>query len=311
VSGPFGDLPRRVGDRLGRRVTATVHVSGGDTGQAYRMTLDDGRSVFVKRRPGAPADLFVAEAHGLAWLAETATVRVPRVLAVTAGDEGGVPAGSDPFLVLEWLEPGPGADGVDGRVDGDVDEQLGRALAALHRFPVAQFGLDRGTFVGPLPQANDPRPTWPAFYAEQRLEPLVRRAVDDEVLPTEATALLERLAGRLPALAGPAEPPSRLHGDLWAGNVVVGPDGGPWLVDPAVYGGHREVDLAMMRLFGGFGPGAFRAYEEVHPLAEGHADRVPLWQLYPLLVHAVLFGGGYASTALHLLRRYGGGSAAG
>jgi fructosamine-3-kinase len=298
VSRPFGDLPRRVGERLGHRVTGTVDVAGGDTGQAYRMTLDDGRSVFVKRRPGATVDLFHAEAAGLAWLAETATVRVPRVLAVGADDGGGEP-GTDPFLALEWIEAGP-------RV-ADWDERLGRALAALHGFPVEGFGLHHVTFVGPLPQANDPRPTWPEFYVEQRLSPLVRRAVDDEVLPVEAAGLLDALARRLPALAGPVEPASRLHGDLWAGNAVVGPDGGPWLVDPAVYGGHREMDLAMMRLFGGFGAGAFAAYREVHPLAEGHEQRVPLWQLYPLLVHAVLFGGGYASTALHLLRRYGSG----
>src|SRR5690606_15126867 len=106
----------------------------------------------------------------------------------------------------------------------------------------------------------------------------------------------DRVMERLEALTGPPEPPARLHGDLWGGNVMVGPDGSAWLIDPAAYGGHREVDLAMMRLFGGFGPRVFEAYAEVHPLSAGHEERVPLYQLYPLLVHVNLFGGSYAES---------------
>ena len=111
---------------------------------------------------------------------------------------------------------------------------------------------------------------------------------------------------RLPVLAGPPEPPARLHGDLWSGNVLAGADGRPYLIDPAAYGGHREVDLAMLRLFGAPAPRTLAAYEEVHPLADGHERRVPLWQLFPLLVHAVLFGGGYGARAAAVVRHYGG-----
>jgi fructosamine-3-kinase len=117
---------------------------------------------------------------------------------------------------------------------------------------------------------------------------------------------LERLRARLPDLCGPAEPPARLHGDLWGGNAMTDAEGRPVLIDPAAYGGHREVDLAMMRLFGGFGAGAFAAYAEADPLAGGHQDRVELYQLYPVLVHVVLFGGGYAGSAERILRRYAG-----
>ena len=111
------------------------------------------------------------------------------------------------------------------------------------------------------------------------------------------------MIARLPELSGPPEPPARLHGDLWSGNVFAGADGRPWLIDPAAYGGHREVDLAMLRLFGGPSPRTVAAYEEVRPLADGHERRVPLWQLFPLLVHAVLFGGGYGASAVQAARR--------
>src|SRR5690606_10638640 len=161
-------------------------------------------------------------------------------------------------------------------------------LAALHRSGAPSFGWERDGYVGDLPQPNGERDSWAAFYRERRLEPLARRAIDRGLLPPDASGAFERLFDRLDELVGPPEPPARRHGALWAGNRVVGADGRSWLVDPAPYGGHREVDLAMMRLFGGFGDAAFAAYDEVHPLADGHADRVALHQLYPLLVHVTL-----------------------
>ncbi len=133
---------------------------------------------------------------------------------------------------------------------------------------------------------------------------MARRAVDAGSLPASFLDRLERLAERLPALCGPPEPPARLHGDLWSGNAIIDARGGPAVVDPAVYGGHREMDLAMMRLFGGFGPRVFAAYEEAHPPAPGHQDRVALFQLYPVLVHVCLFGGGYARQAETILAGY-------
>jgi fructosamine-3-kinase len=287
------ELEEAIGAAFEAQVVNTVQVAGGDMNQAYRMTLDDERRVFVKSRPDAPAAMFDLEADGLRWLRETDTARVPRVLHLS--DEPGAPAR---FLVLEWIDqvtPEPAH-----------HEDMGHRLAALHRIHEPAFGFDHDNYIGSLPQINGPCSSWAEFYATRRLDPLVHEAIDLERLPRDAAGLFERLYARLDDLAGPPEPPSRLHGDLWAGNAVAGPEGQTWLVDPAVYAGHREIDLAMMRLFGGFDTRCFEAYDEVYPLATGWAERVGLWQLYPLLVHVVLFGGGYASSVLHQARRYAG-----
>lgn len=227
---------------------------------------EGGRRAARKTCPEAAPDFFAAEAHGLDWLRATGTLRIPEVLEV----------GSD-FLMLEWLEPATPAP--------DHDEQLGRGLAALHRDPVGPPGLDRPNFVGTLPQDNRTCGSWCEFYVERRLRPLM--------LPRWQVRF-ERLFAALPGWL-PDEPLSRLHGDLWAGNALVGPGGQPCLIDPAVYVGHREVDLAMMRLFGGFGARVWASYAEAFPLSAGFEERVPLYQLYPLLVHVHLFGEGYVA----------------
>jgi fructosamine-3-kinase len=147
---------------------------------------------------------------------------------------------------------------------------------------------------------NDPAPDWPTFYAERRLLPLLEHAG----LTRFGNKAVERVSARMDELAGPPEPPARLHGDLWSGNVLWGRDGRAWLIDPAAYGGHREVDLAMLRLFGSPGKHFLAAYEERRPLAPGHEERVELYQLFPLLVHAALFGGGYPASAERVARKY-------
>lgn len=271
---------------LGARVVRSELVGGGDINEAYRLTTSDGRSVFAKLNPQAPPGLFEAEAHGLDWLAQVGAP-VPRVL--------GVGPRAAPCLLLEWAEPGARGH--------DFDERLGRALAALHRAGAPCFGLDRGNFIGLLPQDNSPAPTWMAFYGERRLAPLLelarRRGVADGALEGAG----RRLIARLHELVGPAEPPARLHGDLWGGNLC-SRAGLPLLIDPAVYGGHREMDLAMMRLFGGFDERVFSAYAESFPLAPGASERVALYQLYPLLVHLCLFGTGYLGQVRRVLARY-------
>jgi fructosamine-3-kinase len=158
--------------------------------------------------------------------------------------------------------------------------------------------------VGSLPQANPPRASWAEFYRECRLLPLLERARRRGLLDAEFERAAERVLARLEQLVGPSEAPARLHGDLWAGNVQVARGGEPALIDPAVYGGHREIDLAMMRLFGGFGPRVFAAYAESAPLAPEHPARVALYQLYPLLVHVVLFGASYVPRARACLLPY-------
>jgi fructosamine-3-kinase len=272
-----GEVWPAVGRALGSQVRERRALSGGDINEAYAVTLDDGRACFVKTNRRPPAGMFPAEARGLAWLAAAGALRVPTVAAVEEG-----------FLALELLRPGPRAP--------TFDEELGLGLAALHRAGAPGFGLDHDNFIGRLPQSNRPAATWSELYRRERLEPQLRRATAAGLVAPSLARAFERLHARLPELVGPAEPPARLHGDLWGGNLMADEHGAPCLIDPAVYGGHREIDLAMMRLFGGFGPRVFAAYAEAHPLASGHEERVPLYQLYPLLVHVNLFGGSYVSA---------------
>jgi fructosamine-3-kinase len=229
--------------------------------------------------------MFPAEGRGLEWLAETKALRIPEVIAA-----------EEDFLALEFLESG------SKRVK--FDEELGRGLADLHRFSAGAPGWDFDNFIGPLPQANERTESWAEFYAEQRLRPRFEAAIRSGVAPGKWRSRFENLFERLPALVGD-EPMSRLHGDLWGGNLLVGPNGEPCLIDPAVYVGHREVDLAMMKLFGGFPSRVFQSYDEAFPLLSGHELRVHLYQLYPLLVHVNLFGGGYVSSVERALDSLG------
>ncbi len=258
-------------------------LAGGDIHRALAVRLADGREVFVKTHPSPPPTMYAREAEGLAWLGEAGALRVPEVLAV-----------SGRFLALELLPPGAPA--------RDHDERLGRGLAALHRFGAPGFGHVHDNFVGSLPQDNGAEADWPTFYAERRLRPQLRRAIDAGRASAAMRRGMEIVLSTIDALVGPAEPPSRVHGDLWGGNAHVAPDGGPVLIDPAVYGGHREIDLAMMRLFGGFSSRVFDAYGEAWPLAPAWRERVPLYQLYPLMVHVNLFGGSYVRSVEAALR---------
>lgn len=266
---------RELADALETGVVSAEPIGGGDINDAFRVRLGDGRTIFVKSHASAPPGMFAAEARGLAWLREASAIRIPRVLAV-----------GESWLALEWLE-------LAGRPDAAA---LGRALAMLHRAGAPSFGLDAPNYLATLPQDNTAQADWPTFYVERRLRPLCTRArlgVDRRL-----DALLAR-----PDAFGPVEPPARLHGDLWWGNVARCGDE-PVLVDPAVYGGHREIDLAMLALFGGVPDRLVDAYEDVYPLAEGWRERVSLYQLYPLAAHACLFGGGYGAQVVSALARY-------
>jgi fructosamine-3-kinase len=274
--------PQNIGRLLTHQRIRTTPVPGGDICTAERLTLDDGTDVFAKSLSPAPTGFFAAEATGLRWLAAAGAVPVPEVIAVT-----------DELLVLEWVSP--------GAPSAAAAEAFGRGLAALHRAGAPGFGAAAPGYIGSLPLDNTPAPTWAEFYAERRVRPYVRAAVDRGHLTPDAAAAIERYTDRLDV---PGEPPARLHGDLWSGNVHWAADGRAWLVDPAAHGGHRETDLAMLALFGA--PHLNRivaAYDEEHPLAAGWRDRIGLHQLHPLLVHAVLFGGGYGARAAAIATR--------
>lgn len=277
-------LGEHLGALLGARVARERRVAGGDICDAWRVELDDGRVVFAKEhRAGGP--MFEAEARGLRWLAEAGALRTPMVLAV-----------SSRALVLEYIESG-------GRTP-QFDEAFGRGLAELHGCTPPSFGWDVPGVIASLPQDNTAEEDWATFLGRRRLAPLVRDCVSRGRLPPDAEGELEALLRVLPERLGPEEPPARLHGDLWSGNAMASVHGEPVIYDPAPYGGHREVDLAMMKLFGGFSPRTFAAYEDVAPLAPGHEERVELMQLYPVLVHVALFGGHYAASARRTMRRY-------
>jgi fructosamine-3-kinase len=190
--------------------------------------------------------------------------------------------------VLEWIKP--------GILSTAGEEELGRGLARLHGAGAVAFGGQTPFRIGALTLSNDPCSSWAEFYVQRRLLPLAARIGE--------TALLERVAARVEELCAPQAAPARLHGDLWRGNVLADQDGLPWLIDPAPYGGHHEVDLAMYELFGGRSKRVLAAYEEVSPLRDGYAERVALWQLFPLLVHAVLFGGSYVAAVREAAHRY-------
>ncbi len=283
-------LRRRVESSLGQGVRAVLRVTGGDINDAFELRLADQRSIFLKTNAQAPAAMFRAEARGLEFLRQARALRIPELLAVSPTDE------APPFLLLEFIR--------SAKPKRDFDELLGRGLANLHRFGAPSFGLSDENFIGRLVQENDSQPSWAEFYRQQRLEPQLRAAVAAGRAPPALQRQFELLFSKLPELVGEPETPARLHGDLWSGNVHVDEQGAPCLVDPAVYGGHREMDLAMMRLFGGFSERAFAAYAEAFPPSNGHAERVPLCQLYPLLVHLNLFGGGYLRAVEQALSSY-------
>jgi fructosamine-3-kinase len=269
---------------LGVGIVSTTPVAGGDICTVTRLRLTDGRGAVIKTRPQAPEGFFAREAAGLRWLRDAEGARVPQVLAE-----------ADDCLVLEWVEP--------GRPSTEAAEHLGRSLAATHAAGAETFGGPVDGYIGLAPLPNRPLPTWPEFYASRRVMPYVRAAVDRGSLQPSDAAVIERAMRRIHDIAGPPEPPARLHGDLWSGNVVWGADSEMWLIDPAAHGGHRETDLAMLSLFGiTHLQRVLDAYDEAAPLADGWRERVGLHQLHPLLVHAVLFGGSYGARATDAAR---------
>lgn len=269
-------------------------VPGGDINRGWRIEAADGRLFFAKSRSGATASEFANEAAGLKWLAEVGSLSVPRPVAVIENDK-------EPGLMLEWVEPGSPGDEAD----------LGRGLALIHqsgaegfdRLPPGTTGSEIRFGEARIPLSPTPAEDGFAGIYASRLRNLAAQAYEEGSLGSSDREVIEQLAGRAEEFAGPVELPARVHGDLWAGNLLWS-EGRPWLIDPAAHGAHRELDLAMLELFGDPGPDFYAAYEEVSPLAAGYGERISFWQLQPLLVHAVLFGGGYGRAAAVIARSY-------
>jgi fructosamine-3-kinase len=268
-------------------------VTGGRRlGSSVYLLLTPGKPLIAKR--GAGEGAAPAEAAGLRWLGEHRDVPVPEVA-----------ASDDEWVVMEYVpseSPSAGA-----------AEEFGRGLAALHLRGAPAFGSPppggpAGAWMGLAPMRNEPCEDWPEFYATHRIEPYVRSCVDQDLFDAGDAALFSKVCDQLAELAGEPEPPARLHGDAWSGNVLWGRDDHVWLIDPAAHGGHRETDLAMLKMFGTpllgsiLGAYAEAAADAGAPLSDGWRDRVELHQLFPLLMHAAVFGGGYPRDALAAAR---------
>ncbi len=272
-----------------RRLLDTAVTEETDLGTSHawslrRVTLADGRRLFVKE---AADGLFAAEAAGLRWLRQGWPGPGPAPVPEPLGAD-------DRTLVLPWIETGPPT--------REAAERLGRDLAALHGAGAGAYGAPWPGSIASLPLDNGDGTSWPEWYVRRRVLPYLRLAVDRGGMSAGDAAQVERAAGRIADVAGPPEPPARIHGDLWSGNVLWS-GGRAWLIDPAAHGGHRETDLAMLELFGApYLARIIAAYDEVSPLADGRRARVPLHRLHPLLVHVVLYGGAYRDQALAAAR---------
>lgn len=275
-----GTAPRVVGSR---------RVGGGCIHRAEIVELDGGRRLFVKSNTQAPPGMFESEAAGLRSLAAVEAIRVPR-------DAWVGESGERRFLVMEAID--------EGRRGPGFLRRFGAALAELHRAGRGEsFGFDDDNYIGATPQPNGWSDDWVEFFRQRRLGfqlDLARRGGrSDRTLDRLGDRLLERLEDWLEL---PDEPPALIHGDLWSGNYLVGAQGEPVLVDPAVYYAHREAELGMTRLFGGFGAGFYAAYEEAWPLPPGARERQLIYSLYHLLNHLNLFGESYRDQCVGALR---------
>jgi len=254
-------------------------VGGGCINQGYRVSNGD-RSYFVKLNRATQVEMFIAEASGLEQMAETCAIRVPKPICWgTAGDTS--------YLVLEWIDLGRGSSAAWC--------EMGRQLAAMHQSTSSLgFGWERNNTIGATPQINDWKNDWTEFWVENRIGFQLRMARRRGGQFPQGDRLLDQIP-RL--LAGYSPAPSIVHGDLWSGNAAITAEGEPVIFDPATYYGDREVDLAMTELFGGFGSEFYRGYNEVYPIDAGYSLRKTLYNLYHILNHFNLFGGGYDSQA--------------
>jgi fructosamine-3-kinase len=283
-------IQSKLSEKLGASIiiSDTKPLSGGDINAAFKINTNKG-SFFLKHNSASRyPHMFRSEARGLALLEAANEVDVPGV--VDAGE-----AGEDAYLILEFINSVP--------QDSGFWESFGRALAKMHRHTNEYFGLDHDNYIGSLHQYNHRHDRWVDFFIHERLERQLALARKNGLADIKMTEQFERLYNKLPDIF-PEEPASLVHGDLWSGNYMTGSRGQAVIIDPAVYYGHREMDIGMSRLFGGFGNGFYEAYNQEYPLNPGWPERVEICNLYPLMVHVNLFGGSYVHSVKNILRQF-------
>ncbi|MGM0546323.1 MAG: fructosamine kinase family protein [Bacteroidota bacterium] len=274
----------------GHCITHANNVSGGSINRAAKVTLSDDTACFLKWNTTADPRMFVAEEKGLVLLSSADTeLRIPNVF-TTGKTESGTG-----FLLQEFVP--------EGRAKPHSASEFGRAFAKLHKHHNKQYGLDHDNYIGRLPQSNTWHENWTDFFIAERMQPQLKMATNSGKLGSATVANFESMYQKLPDIF-PDEPPSLLHGDLWGGNYFFDEDGQATIYDPAVYYGHREIELAFTHLFGGFPSNFYSAYEEEYPLQSGFAQRKDIYNLYPLLVHTNLFGGSYARQVEGIIRQF-------
>jgi len=275
--------------RLSLTITGTKPVSGGDINAVYCLQTGTGGKLLLKLNSARRfPNMFKYEQEGLLAIANSNTIKAPSTILQEE-------FGNDSFLLMEWIDsmrPTPAS-----------LHNLGTQLARMHQNSSSTFGWDTPNYIGSLPQSNNRHTTWATFFIQERLQPMVKLAFDNGRLTVKDLNNFEVLENRLPQLFDEGTP-SLLHGDLWSGNYLIDTDEQPCLIDPAIYYGHREMDIALTTLFGGFGPSFYEAYQQSFPLNKGWEQRMDLWNLYPLLVHVNLFGGGYMQQTRNNLSKY-------
>ncbi len=270
----------------GLRVQA---IGGGSINQTYRLEFA-GQLLFCKLNSASKfPHLFETERRGLRLIQTRSTLLTPSVIDCFESGDAQV-------LLLEWIEPGERTEG--------FWKIFGERLAALHQVSAPHFGLEEENYMGSVPQANHPSVSWPRFFRDQRLQPLVAKCSEKNLLPSKLCRQFERLYQRLPEVFGQEQKPALVHGDLWSGNYMCNQASEPVLIDPAVYFGHPAVDLGMTTLFGGFRSAFYESYHYHAPLPSNYEEQWQVANLYPLLIHLYLFGRSYLPQMEQTLHKF-------
>ena len=270
------------------KIISHTTLSGGDISNAYLLRGKIG-DYFIKTNQSSHAhDMFTKEGLGLKAISSTGSIRAPKVIAVNQYL-------SYAFIIMEYVEP--------KNLEINDYANLGFQLADMHLNHMSEFGWTSNNHIGVLPQSNRECASWPEFYATERLTPQIKLAVTKGFLEYDEVPIFERMTGVIHDIM-PLVKPCLLHGDLWSGNYLISKNGIPYMIDPAVYYGHHEVDIAMTKLFGGFGSCFYEAYHEKIPVIAGEEVRIQLYQLYYLLVHLNHFGRSYYAPVKKILSRY-------